>query len=278
MTRTDRRFTVLLGALATLALAGVVLALIFSPVQAKEGSAPVKPTGLTATASHDQVVLTWEDPNDSSITGYVVLRRNRDTDAKGQFTNLVNDTGSADTTHTDDSVAAETRYTYRIKAINGHGTSERSRWFHIETPAAPTPEPTPAAPTPEPTPAPTPEPTPEPTPVPTSEPTPEPTSEPTPDPTPAPTPEEADEPPAAPTGLSAVATTHDTVTLTWHAPQDDSIVGYVVLRRNRDTDAAGEFTNLAQRIPAAPTPPTPTTRWRRRPPTPTGSRPSTSTA
>ena len=108
MTRIDRRFPALFAALATLALAGVVLALIFSPVQAKEGSAPAKPTGLTATASHEQVVLTWEDPNDSSITGYMILRRNRDTDAKGQFTNLVNDTGSADTTHTDGSVAAET--------------------------------------------------------------------------------------------------------------------------------------------------------------------------
>ena len=217
MTRTDRRrFPVLFVAMTALALAGAALALLFSPVQAKEGSAPAKPTGLTATASHEQVVLTWDDPNDSSITGYMILRRNRDTDAKGKFTTLVEDTGSADTTHADGSVAAETRYTYRIKAINEHGVSERSRWFHIDTPAAPTPEPTPA-PTPEPTPAPTPEPTPEPTPVPTSEPTPEPTSEPTPEPTPAPTPEEADEPPAAPTGLSAVAT-HNTVTLTWDAP------------------------------------------------------------
>ena len=32
-------------------------------------------------------------------------------------------------------------YTYRIKAINGAGTSERSRWFHVDTPSAPAPEP-----------------------------------------------------------------------------------------------------------------------------------------
>ena len=55
----------------------------------------------------------------------------------------MNDTGSAATAYTDDTVAAGTPYTYRIKAINGHGVSERSRWFHIDTPAAPTPEPTP---------------------------------------------------------------------------------------------------------------------------------------
>ena len=98
---------------------------------------PAKPTGLTATASHGQVVLTWDDPGDDSITGYVILRRNRKTDEKGKFRELVPDTGTATTTYTDDTVSAETLYTYRIKAINGAGTSERSRWYHIDTPAAP---------------------------------------------------------------------------------------------------------------------------------------------
>ncbi len=126
------------------------LALLFSPLQAQEGAAPAKPTGLSAEVSHDSVTLTWDDPQDGSITGYVILRRNRDTDAQGQFTELVADTGSAATTYTDETVAAATPYTYRIKAINAHGSSWRSRWFHIDTPAAP-------APTPEPTPEPEPE-------------------------------------------------------------------------------------------------------------------------
>ena len=106
---------------------------------------PAAPTGLSATPSHDRVVLTWDDPNDDTITGYVILRRNRDTDAQGQFTELAPDTSTAATTYTDDTVAAETPYTYRIKAINAHGTSERSRWFHIDTLAGPEPtqEPTP---------------------------------------------------------------------------------------------------------------------------------------
>ena len=73
----------------------------------------------------------------------MILRRNRETDAQGQFTELAPDTGTAATTYTDDTVAAETPYTYRIKAINAHGTSERSRWFHIDTLAGP--EPTPGA-------------------------------------------------------------------------------------------------------------------------------------
>ena len=102
---------------------------------------PTKPRGLSATASHDSVTLTWNEPGDDSISGYVILRRIPGVDPDGQFRELVADTGTAATTYTDDTVKSETRYTYRIKAINGAGTSERSRWFHIDIPAAPAPEP-----------------------------------------------------------------------------------------------------------------------------------------
>ena len=133
MTRTDRRrFPVLLAVIAALAMA-----MLFSPVQAQEGSVPDQPTGLEATATHDSVTLTWDDPGDDTITGYVVLRRVPAVDPQGYFNELVSNTGTATTTYTDDTVAAETRYTYRIKAINEHGVSERSRWFHINVPAAP---------------------------------------------------------------------------------------------------------------------------------------------
>ena len=251
---------------------------------------PAKPTGLYATASYDQVTLTWDDPSDDSITGYVILRRIRVNDVGGEFSVLVPDTGAAATTYTDNTVAAETTYTYRIKAINGAGTSERSRWSHIDIPAAPEPASNnPATGTPAitgtaqvgetltvdtsgiadedglenaafshqwladgtaisgatanaytpveadegkavtvqvnftddagkdetltsaPTAA-----------VAGAEPT---------------------EPSAQPTGLLATAT-HDSVTLTWNDPQDDSITGYVILRRNRDTDTEGHFDEL----------------------------------
>ena len=105
---------------------------------------PAKPTNLSATATHDQVVLTWNDPDDDSITGYVILRRVRVNDQGGDFSVLVPDTGAAATTYTDDTVAASTTYTYRIKAINQYGASERSRWSHIDIPAAPEPETDPA--------------------------------------------------------------------------------------------------------------------------------------
>ncbi len=108
-----------------------------SVAAAESAEPPAPPTGLTAAASHDQVVLSWYDPQDDGITGYVILRRNRATTDPGEFTELVADTGSAATTYTDHGVAADASYTYRIKAINEHGTSERSRWVHIDTPAAP---------------------------------------------------------------------------------------------------------------------------------------------
>ena len=179
--------TLLAAALTVLALAGALFALYVHPAHAQEGSAPDKPTGLFATASHGQVVLTWDDPQDDSITGYVILRRVRVNDQGGEFSELVANTGSAAAAYTDDSVKADTTYTYRIKAINEHGVSERSRWFHIDTPSAPIP--------------------------------------------------------AKPTGLDATAT-HGRVTLTWDDPQDDSITGYVILRRVRVNNTGGDFSEL----------------------------------
>ena len=67
----------------------------------------------------------------------MILRRLRYDDPSGHFDELVADTGTAATTYTDDTVKANTHYTYRIKAISGAGVSERSRWFHIQTQEAP---------------------------------------------------------------------------------------------------------------------------------------------
>ena len=154
---------------------------------AEPSEPPAKPTGLSATASHDSVTLTWNDPGDDSITGYVILRRVRENDVGGEFSELVPDTGSAATTYTDYTVVAGITYTYRIKAINEHGVSERSRWVHIDTPAPPVPD--------------------------------------------------------KPTGLEAAAS-NGQVVLTWNDPDDDSITGYVILRRLPGVDPEGHFDEL----------------------------------
>ena len=163
---------------------------------AEPSEPPDKPKGLDATATHDSVTLTWDNPGDDSITGYVILRRIPGVDPEGQFDELAANTGSAATSYTDDTVSAETRYTYRIKAINGAGTSERSRWVHIDTPAAPVPD--------------------------------------------------------KPTGLNATAS-HNSVTLTWDDPGDDSITGYVILRRVRVNDTGGDFSVLVADTASAAT-------------------------
>ena len=150
---------------------------------------PAMPTGLSPSVSHDTVTLTWDDPQDDSITGYVILRRDRAIHPVGTFVTLTDDTGSADTTYTDDTVEPDKQYVYRIKAINEHGeVSEISDWVRANTPAVPVPD--------------------------------------------------------KPTGLSAVVS-HDAVTLTWDDPQDDSITGYVILRRDRAIHPVGTFVTIA---------------------------------
>ena len=83
------------------------------------------------------MTLTWDNPQDDSITGYVILRRDRAIHLVGTFVTIAGDTSSTDTTYTDDTVEPEKEYVYRIKAINEHGLSEESHWVRGFTPAAP---------------------------------------------------------------------------------------------------------------------------------------------
>ena len=171
---------VILSVLAAL----VALALTAGGIQA-QATVPAAPTGLTApTDAHNSVTLSWDDPGDTSITGYRILRRDPVNQAPGVFSTIVSNTGSAATSYTDGTVAAKTRYVYRVKAINAAGLSGQSNYVNAETPAAPV---SPSA-------------------------------------------------PAKPTGLTASSVSHDSVTLSWDDPDDDSITGYRVLRRSRDGD------------------------------------------
>ena len=98
---------------------------------------PATPTGLTATATNDQVVLTWDDPGNDTITGYRIRRRMRRGGNYGNWIALVSNTGSATTTYTDDTVVGNVRYAYRILAINEYGVSgmsTRSDWVRINAP------------------------------------------------------------------------------------------------------------------------------------------------
>ena len=94
---------------------------------------PAKPTGLITAASHDNVLLTWDNPDDDTITGYQVLR-GEDAD---NLAVLLDDTGDANTSYTDSRVAAQTTYLYAVRARNAHGLSPQSEPVTVTTLAAP---------------------------------------------------------------------------------------------------------------------------------------------
>ena len=96
---------------------------------------PAAPTGLRGAASHTSVLLLWDTPGDATITGYRLLRRAGP--AGTALAVLAEDTGSAAPTATDDTVAPETAYAYRVQARNAAGVSEPSGPAHVTTPAAP---------------------------------------------------------------------------------------------------------------------------------------------
>ena len=83
------------------------------------------------------MTLSWDDPGDDGITGYRIWRRNRDADPAGQFSVLVDDTHSDATMFTDRGVKPDTRYAYRIAAINDAGESQWSGFARVRTPPAP---------------------------------------------------------------------------------------------------------------------------------------------
>ena len=176
-------------AILLVAVAALFLSVTGAPVAAQDGSVPARPTGLSTVATHQSVTLTWDSPDDDGITHYKVLRRDPEIHAAYRFVTIEDDTGTAATRYTDDTVKPGKRYIYRVKAVNPHGVSTWSRHAGANTPASPAAV------------------------------------------------------PARPTGLSTVAT-HESVTLTWDFPDDDSITHYQVLRRDRDVHPAYQFVTI----------------------------------
>ena len=92
---------------------------------------PRRPLNLTAAANEEgTVTLSWDAPDDDSITGYQILRRRP---TKGEPTLLVhvNDTGSSATDYTDSDVTPDVGHTYRVKAINPAGLSRWSNFVRV---------------------------------------------------------------------------------------------------------------------------------------------------
>ena len=182
---------VLVGAAVAL-LAVVVVALPASaqdqevtPTPAATGtSPPARPMNLQASASHDEVTLTWTASTDPTVTHYAILRRNRTTDALGIF-HVIEPNAGPETGYTDSSVSASGSYVYRTKSVSPTGVSKWSGYARADTPAAPPPPPV-TTPPPPPVTAPPPPPVTTPPPPPVTAPPPPPVTTPPPPPDPEP--------------------------------------------------------------------------------------------
>ncbi len=91
---------------------------------------PPAPQNLTAVVNGDgHIVLSWEAPNDDSITGYQILRR-RPTEGEDTLLVYVADTQSTATTYTDTNITPGVQHAYRVKAINAAGAGPISNFVN----------------------------------------------------------------------------------------------------------------------------------------------------
>ena len=95
---------------------------------------PAAPTGLIAARiGHSVLTLTWDDPQDDTITGYRILRG---TEADNLAV-INSDTASNATEYEDDTVAPKTAYHYAVLARSANGEGTQSDIISATTPAAP---------------------------------------------------------------------------------------------------------------------------------------------
>ena len=81
---------------------------------------PGQPQNLRAEVAHNRVSLSWSAPEDNgSVSGYQILRRDRNEDPVDQFSILEEDTGSSATSYVDSTVRPAGCYTYRVSSLNG---------------------------------------------------------------------------------------------------------------------------------------------------------------
>ena len=93
---------------------------------------PGAPSLINTAVTEGQILLSWFDPSDDSITGYQILR-GPDADS---LVVIEDDTGSSSTSYTDTAPPAGQTHTYVVKARNAAGLSPLSGTATATVPAA----------------------------------------------------------------------------------------------------------------------------------------------
>ncbi len=97
---------------------------------------PAKPTGLTATAGPGEVVLSWNDPSDTAITGWEYNRRPAGGEFEADWTFILG-SGAATTSHTITLLETGASYAFKLRAVNASGAGAESDEAAVTLPAVP---------------------------------------------------------------------------------------------------------------------------------------------
>ena len=104
-----------------------------SEEQPVQNDPPAAPTGLTASrTSHDSLTLTWDNPQDDSVTGYRILRGT----ASKNLPTIEENTRRSSPNFTDNTVDEATAYFYQIVALSADTESSKSTTIDVATPAS----------------------------------------------------------------------------------------------------------------------------------------------
>ena len=118
-----------------------------TPTPTPEPEPPATPAGLTATPGDGSVTLAWDDPGDSTITGYEYNVNHNDTSTGNlsgwsDWTALAG-SGAATTSHTFTGLTNGKEYRYHLRTVNGGGHSaaapNAAPWYVVAVPAIPLP-------------------------------------------------------------------------------------------------------------------------------------------
>ena len=97
---------------------------------------PDSPTGLTASATHEAVTLSWDDPSDDTIFRYHILK-NEPWNLYCLGFVVVGYTAQGKLSYVDPEVMSGDKPVYRVQAENTAGVSPRSSYAKVTVPSAP---------------------------------------------------------------------------------------------------------------------------------------------